>query len=136
IAAFIAANPELMDDAGRRLAANRDPAAVDALIAALPPASQQLLDALSPLRRLEALRAPLFLVHRHDDPAVPATESARRGAAPAPGAARAGQGVPTGGVGGAGSAGPGAGPRLAAPGGRAAIFYAFAAPPAGPAPSG
>ncbi len=132
IAAFIAANPELMDDAGRRLVATRDPAAVDALIAALPPASQRLLDALSPLGRLEALRAPLFLVHGHDDPAVPATESARLAAA----AARAGKTVHTVVVGAVGHVEPGAGARLADLGRLAAIFYAYAVTSAASTPSG
>lgn len=132
IAAFIAANPELMDDAGRRLAASRDPAAVDALIAALPPASQRLLDALSPLGRLEALRAPLFLVHGHDDPAVPATESERLAAA----AARAGKTVHTVVVGAVGHVEPGTRARLADLGRLAAIFYAFAVTSAAPTPSG
>ncbi len=131
IAAFIAANPELMDDAGRRLVANRDPAAVDTLIAALPPASQRLLDALSPLGRLEALRAPLFLVHGHDDPAVPATESARLAAA----AARAGKTVHTVVVGAVGHVEPGPAARLADLGRLAGIFYAFAVTSAGSAPS-
>jgi len=132
IAAFIAANPELMDDAGRRLVAARDPAAVDALIAALPPASQRLLDALSPLGRLEALRAPLFLVHGHDDPAVPATESARLAAA----AARAGKTVQTVVVGAVGHVEPGTSARLADLGRLAAIFYAFAVTSAASTPSG
>jgi pimeloyl-ACP methyl ester carboxylesterase len=131
IAAFIAANPELMDDAGRRLAANRDPAAVDSLIAALPPASQRLLDALSPLGRLEALHAPLFLVHGHDDPAVPATESARLAAA----ATRAGKSVHTVVVGAVGHVEPGAGARLVDLGRLVAIFYAFAVTSGAPAPS-
>ena len=132
IAAFIAANPELMDDAGRRLVANRDPAAVDALLAALPLASQRLLDALSPELRLPELRAPLFLVHGHDDPAVPARESARLAAA----ATRVGKTPHVVVVSAVGHVAPGAGSRLADLGRLAAIFYAFAVTSAGPAPSG
>ena len=131
IAAFIAANPELMDEAGRRLVANRDPAAAEALLAALPPATQRLLDALSPEQRLGSLRAPLFLVHGHDDPAVPAGESARLAAA----ATRAGKTVHTVVVGAVGHVEPGAGARLADLGRLAALFYAFAVTSAGPVPS-
>ena len=77
IALFARANAELVDAAGQRLVDNRDPAAVDALLAALPPGTQRLLDALSPERGLARLAAPLFLVHGRDDPAVPYTESLR-----------------------------------------------------------
>jgi fermentation-respiration switch protein FrsA (DUF1100 family) len=56
---------------------NRNPAAVDGLLAALPAGTQRLLDELSPERRLSGLAAPLFLVHGRDDPAVPYTESLR-----------------------------------------------------------
>jgi fermentation-respiration switch protein FrsA (DUF1100 family) len=81
IAAFVPANAELVDGAGRSLVANRDPAAVDALLGALAPDTQRLLDELSPAGRLARLRAPLFLVHGRDDPAVPYSESLRLGAA-------------------------------------------------------
>ena len=74
---FARANGELLDAAGRRLVDNRDPAAFDALAADLPPPTRSLLDALSPGAALGGLRAPLFLVHGRDDPAVPFTETLR-----------------------------------------------------------
>jgi pimeloyl-ACP methyl ester carboxylesterase len=77
IARFARANAELVDAAGRRLVENRDPAALDHLVAGLPAATRRLLDDLSPERRLGGLAAPLFLVHGRDDPAVPFTESLR-----------------------------------------------------------
>lgn len=77
IALFTRANAELVDAAGQRLVDNRNPAAVDGLLAALPAGTQRLLDELSPERRLSGLAAPLFLVHGRDDPAVPYTESLR-----------------------------------------------------------
>jgi dienelactone hydrolase len=81
IAQFARANAELVDGPGRRLVDNRDPAAFDRLAAALPPSTRALLDALSPGRALGALRAPLFLIHGRQDPAVPFTESRRLAAA-------------------------------------------------------
>jgi fermentation-respiration switch protein FrsA (DUF1100 family) len=81
IAQFARANPELVDEAGRRLVDNRDPANFDALARALPQGTRDLLDALSPGRTLGGLRAPLFLVHGRQDPAVPFTESLRLDAA-------------------------------------------------------
>jgi len=74
---FARANPELVDPAGRRLVDNRDPQAVDALVAELPPATRRLLAELSPQAAIGRIRAPLFLVHGRDDPAVPFTESRR-----------------------------------------------------------
>src|SRR5262249_53773281 len=62
---------------GRGFGENRAPAAVDGLVATLPPATRQLLDELSPATHLARLRAPLFLIHGRDDPAVPFTESLR-----------------------------------------------------------
>lgn len=56
---------------------NRDPARVDALLAALPAETRALLDALSPIRDVTRLAARLLLVHGRDDPAVPYTESLR-----------------------------------------------------------
>ncbi|HET9925245.1 MAG TPA: prolyl oligopeptidase family serine peptidase [Methylomirabilota bacterium] len=81
IAEFARANTELVDEAGRRLVENRDPANLDALVRALPQSTRDLLDALSPGRTLEGLRAPLFLIHGRQDPAVPFTESLRLEAA-------------------------------------------------------
>jgi fermentation-respiration switch protein FrsA (DUF1100 family) len=78
---FARANPDLVDVPGHRLVDNRDPRAVDDLVAALSPESRRLLDALSPERVVGRLRAPLFLVHGRDDPAVPFTESLRLGRA-------------------------------------------------------
>jgi len=130
IAAFVTANRELMDEAGRRLAGNRDPAAADALLAELPAPTQRLLDALSPARHVEALRAPLFLVHGHDDPAVPVSESRRL----AESAARAGRRARLAMVGSVGHVEPGAGGRLAELARLGALFHAFAATSAGPVP--
>jgi fermentation-respiration switch protein FrsA (DUF1100 family) len=81
IAQFARANAELVDTAGRGLVDNRDPAAFDRLVDALPRPTRELLDALSPGRALGGLRAPLFLVHGLQDPAVPFTESLRLQAA-------------------------------------------------------
>lgn len=132
IAAFLAANPELVDEAGRRLAANRDPRAVDALLEALPPSAQRLLDALSPENQVSSLRAPLFLVHGRDDPAVPVSESVRLAAA----AARAGRPAHLVVVGAVGHVEPGAAGRLVDLARLGAAFYAFAVISAGSAPSG
>jgi fermentation-respiration switch protein FrsA (DUF1100 family) len=77
IALFARANAELVDAAGRHLVDNRDPAAVDRLVADLPNETRQLLVALSPAREIARLRVPLFLIHGRDDPAVPFTESLR-----------------------------------------------------------
>ena len=81
IAQFALANPELLDEAGRQLVDNRDPAAVDERIRALPRSTRDLLDALSPGPKIGSLRAPLFLIHGRQDPAVPFTESLRLEAA-------------------------------------------------------
>lgn len=81
IAQFARANPELLDEAGRRLVDNRDPAAVDELLRTLPGRTRDLLAALSPGRTVGGLRAPLFLIHGREDPAVPFTESLRLEAA-------------------------------------------------------
>jgi fermentation-respiration switch protein FrsA (DUF1100 family) len=77
IAQFARANAELLDATGRRLVENRDPQAVDRLVAALPPTTRQLLTDLSPATHLARIRAPLYLIHGRDDPAVPFTESLR-----------------------------------------------------------
>jgi dienelactone hydrolase len=81
VAQFARANAELVDEAGRRLVDNRDPAAFDALVAALPEPTRALLEALSPARVVPGVRAPLVLVHGREDPAVPFTESLRLAAA-------------------------------------------------------
>ena len=81
IAQFARANRELVDAAGRRLVDNRDPAAFDRLAAELPPSTRALLEALSPGRAIGGLRAPLFVIHGRQDPAVPFTESRRLAAA-------------------------------------------------------
>jgi fermentation-respiration switch protein FrsA (DUF1100 family) len=81
IAQFARANADLVDDAGRRLVDNRDPAAFDDLVGALPEPTRALLDALSPARVMSGLRAPLVLIHGREDPAVPFTESLRLAAA-------------------------------------------------------
>jgi fermentation-respiration switch protein FrsA (DUF1100 family) len=62
---------------GRRLVQNRDPQAVDELVAALPVQTRRLLTDLSPSTYLDRIRAPLFLIHGRDDPAVPFTETLR-----------------------------------------------------------
>ena len=77
IAQFALANADLLDGASRRLVDNRDPAALDALVAELTPSTRQLLAALSPENVLGRLRAPLYLIHGRGDPAVPFTESLR-----------------------------------------------------------
>jgi acetyl esterase/lipase len=77
IAAFTRANPELVDAAGRRLIDNRDPDLVDQLVSVLPEPTRRLLDALSTRTPVARLKAPLFLVHGRDDPAVPYTETMR-----------------------------------------------------------
>jgi pimeloyl-ACP methyl ester carboxylesterase len=77
IAQFARANAELVDPAGQRLVDNRDPHNVDDLVAALPPKTRRLLAGLSPDGAVGRLRAPLFLIHGRDDPAVPFTESLR-----------------------------------------------------------
>src|SRR5262249_56086628 len=71
------ANAERLDGASRRLVDNRDPAALDALVAELTPSTRRLLAALSPENVLGRLRAPLYLIHGRGDPAVPFTESLR-----------------------------------------------------------
>ncbi len=59
------------------LVENRDPARMDSLIDALPPALRRLLDALSPEWVLPRLKGRLILVHGRHDPTVPFTESLR-----------------------------------------------------------
>jgi len=77
IARFAAANAELVDGAGGRLLANRDPGAFDHLVAELAPETRRLLAQLSPERAVGRIGVPIVLVHGRDDPAVPFTESMR-----------------------------------------------------------
>ena len=77
IAQFALANTDLLDGSSRRLVDNRDPAALDGLVAGLSPPTRRLLAALSPEHVLSRLRAPLYLIHGRGDPAVPFTESLR-----------------------------------------------------------
>ncbi|MGH7321711.1 MAG: alpha/beta hydrolase family protein, partial [Candidatus Rokuibacteriota bacterium] len=63
---------------------NRDPARVDALLAALPAETQALLDGLSPARDARRVSGRLLLVHGRQDPAIPYTESLRLAAAARP----------------------------------------------------
>ncbi len=56
---------------------NRDPARIEPLVSALPPALRRLLEALSPERAVTRVRGRLVLVHGRNDPAVPFTESLR-----------------------------------------------------------
>jgi pimeloyl-ACP methyl ester carboxylesterase len=77
IAEFASANAELVGPPGRRLVENRDAEALDRLVAELPPDTQRLLAGLSPEQAVARIRAPLFLIHGRDDPAVPFTESLR-----------------------------------------------------------
>lgn len=75
-----AAAPAGLSREGAAIAAlveNRDPARVEPLIQALPPALQRLLEALSPERVVPRLKARLILVHGRNDPTVPFTESLR-----------------------------------------------------------
>ncbi|MEK7770633.1 MAG: prolyl oligopeptidase family serine peptidase, partial [candidate division NC10 bacterium] len=117
-------------EAGRRLVANRDPALVDALLGALPSASQHLLSALSPERRAGRIRAPLFLVHGRDDPAVPYSETLRLARA----AELAGRRAQVAIVGALGHVEPGAGSRWVDLWRLWGTFYAFAVTSGGPAP--
>jgi dienelactone hydrolase len=77
IARFAGANAELVAGSGRALVDNREPAAIDGLIAALPESTQGLLDALSPSTFVSRSSAPLFLLHGREDRTVPFTESLR-----------------------------------------------------------
>jgi len=121
IARFARANADLLDGAGQRLVANRDPASVDGLIRELPPSTRHLLEQLSPDRSFASIRAPIFLVHGRGDPTVPFTETLRLD-----GAARAaGRRVTTVIVGAVGHVDPGAHPTLGDLARLAAAFYAF-----------
>ncbi len=71
------------------LLANHDPDRVPALLAALPPAIVSEVQALDHSRRdLRTVDAQFVLVHAHDDPIIPETESIAFAAAAAPGQAQ------------------------------------------------
>jgi alpha/beta superfamily hydrolase len=63
------------------LVTNRQEETVGALIDALPPATRQALDALSPLRAVRRLTSPLLVAHGIGDDSIPYTESLRLAAA-------------------------------------------------------
>ncbi|HEY7355735.1 MAG TPA: hypothetical protein VH590_04680 [Ktedonobacterales bacterium] len=52
-----------------------DPAQVEQNVAALSPAVRQLLDELSPSNVVAQIRCPIYLLHDHNDPSIPFTES-------------------------------------------------------------
>jgi pimeloyl-ACP methyl ester carboxylesterase len=76
---FLEANADLLDLSAREALA--DPARAAAVLASPPPAVASLLDALSPVRVADRIRARLVLVHGVNDRAVPYTESLRLAAA-------------------------------------------------------
>jgi fermentation-respiration switch protein FrsA (DUF1100 family) len=82
-----AADPSPAGRAVLALLQNREPERVDAFLAALPPETRQILDEMSPARRLAQARIRLLIVHGKDDPSIPYTESLRLAAA-APGRSR------------------------------------------------
>ena len=63
------------------LLTNRDPARSGELLARLPPAPRQALEALSPAGRLDTLRAEVFILHDKTDGYLPYAESRRLRAA-------------------------------------------------------
>jgi hypothetical protein len=81
VRAFVEANADLVDDATRAALATGEPARVARALATLPPAARALLERVSPVRALPAVRARVILVHGYADPAVPYTESLRLAAA-------------------------------------------------------
>jgi pimeloyl-ACP methyl ester carboxylesterase len=72
---FIDANTDLIDASARAALAAKNPDDVSRALTALSPDLVRLLDALSPVRVLREIRAPLIFVHGRDDIAVPYTES-------------------------------------------------------------
>lgn len=60
-----------------RLAVNRNPAAVPALVGELSQSTRDALDALSPLAAVSRLRSPLLIAHGVGDDSIPFTESLR-----------------------------------------------------------
>ncbi|GIW07111.1 MAG: alpha/beta hydrolase [Dehalococcoidia bacterium] len=88
-AAYLSADP-IPVESGRqspagqlvqRLIEERDPATVDSLIGDLPVEALARLHRLSPLERVGAIRAPVFIMHDVNDPFVPVSESRRLAAA-------------------------------------------------------
>ncbi|HEY7127043.1 MAG TPA: hypothetical protein VH540_24110 [Ktedonobacterales bacterium] len=61
--------------AAYHLLAGDDPTHADANIAALSPALKDLLTALSPSDFLDQIHTPIYLLHDHNDPAIPSVES-------------------------------------------------------------
>jgi dienelactone hydrolase len=61
--------------AAYHLLAGDDPAHADANIAALSPAMKDLLTALSPSTFLDQIHTTVYLLHDHNDPAIPSVES-------------------------------------------------------------
>lgn len=61
--------------AAYHLIAGDEPNKVEQNIAALSPAVKQLLDELSPSKVVAEIRCPIYLLHDHNDPSIPFTES-------------------------------------------------------------
>ena len=72
---FVDANADVVDASARRVLDASNAAEAARRLAELSPGLARLLDALSPVRVLEAISADLVLVHGRDDVAVPYTES-------------------------------------------------------------
>jgi pimeloyl-ACP methyl ester carboxylesterase len=81
VAAFIAANADLVDEPTRQALAGGDRARIAAVLATPPPELRQVLETLSPVRVAGDIQANLILVHGRGDRAVPYTESLRLAAA-------------------------------------------------------
>ena len=72
---FVDANADLIDDSARRVLGAEDAADVARGLATLSPELRHMLEALSPVRVADDVRAELVLVHGREDIAVPYTES-------------------------------------------------------------
>ena len=81
VRAFVDANGDLVDASTRAALQAGDPAALERALAALPQDVRTLLDQVSPVRAIPAVRARVILVHGYSDRAVPYTESLRLAAA-------------------------------------------------------
>jgi pimeloyl-ACP methyl ester carboxylesterase len=81
VRAFVDANGDLVSASTRAALEAGDPAGVDRALTALPPDVRALLEAVSPVRAIPAVRARVILVHGYTDRAVPYTESLRLAAA-------------------------------------------------------